>query len=279
MSATKTTPKLDTFTRSYIETMLWESTGGPNGDRPLDRDYGVDDFDPKTLARIIADCAAFQEECSDWYDNSKRAGHDFWLTRVGSGAGFWDGDYPEPQATLLTNASKRFGHVDVSEGEYGAGPLYLEPSVAEARKHARRLDADAFKQPSPASHATRRVAGAKKSPAQLNREIAQALASRRGSAHSTIRSDEPLYPTAEARRGVQTIRRREDFPEILAISMRADGTNYQVKVPDPKNKHGYDLVDVLVHHNGLRSTKSASRSRITPTSASKIVSRYLEATR
>jgi hypothetical protein len=97
--------------------------------------------------------------------------------------------------------------------------------------------------------------------------------------HSTVKRDEELYPTAEARRQVQTIRRREEFPEILAISMRVDGTNYQVKVPDPKNKRGYDLVDVLVHHNGARSIKSASRSVITPTKASKIVTRYLEATR
>lgn len=46
--------KLDPFTRSYIETILWAETGGPNGDTPLDRDYSAEDFDPKTLARIIA---------------------------------------------------------------------------------------------------------------------------------------------------------------------------------------------------------------------------------
>jgi len=170
-------PKLDPFTRSYIETMLWSETGGPNGDTPLDRDYSAEDFDPKTLARIIADCAAFQKECSDWYDDPKQAGHDFWLTRVGHGAGFWDGDYPEPQATLLTNASKRFGHVDVVEGEYGVGPLYLEPSIAAARKHARRLDPEAFKKQSSVNHATRARAyhATKKTPGQLDREIAQVV--------------------------------------------------------------------------------------------------------
>ena len=100
----------------------------------------------------------------------------------------------------------------------------------------------------------------------------------RRTAHSTIRRDEELYPTAEARRGVQTIRRREEFPEILSISMRADGTNYHVRVEDPKNRRGYDLVDVLILHNGMRSIKSAARSRTTPDRASKIVSRYLAAT-
>jgi hypothetical protein len=170
--------KLDPFTRSYIETLLWESTGGPNGDTPLDRNYGVDDFDPKTLKRIITDCAAFQEECADWYDDSKQAGHDFWLTRVGAGAGFWDGDYPEPQATLLTNASKRFGHVDVVEGEYDKGPLYLEPSVADARKHARRLEPEAFKKQLSVSHATKRAHATKKTTTQLDREIDQAVGKR-----------------------------------------------------------------------------------------------------
>jgi hypothetical protein len=363
------TTKLDPFTRSYIETMLWESTGGPNGDTPLDRTYGVDDFDPKTLKRIIADCEAFQKECSDWYDDSKSAGHDFWLTRVGAGAGFWDGDYPEPQATLLTNASKRFGHVDVVEGEYDKGPLYLEPSITDARKHARRLEPEAFKPPV-VNHATRKTstALAKKTSTQLDREVDQVVGKRidrkklaalmgpwgsdfsygegsgavgavasyyysgkkypdrkwvdralkaieadipkaargehgwtksdanslrriaqglryylvhdyNGSAHSTVKRGEELYPTAEARRQVQTIRQRDAFPEILTISMRADGTNYQVKVPDLKSARGYDLVDVLVHHNGARSIKSASRSRITPDRASKIVTRYVEATR
>jgi hypothetical protein len=100
-----------------------------------------------------------------------------------------------------------------------------------------------------------------------------------GRSHSTVRRDDELVPTAEARRQVQTLRRREEFPEILAISMRVDGTNYQVKVPDPKNKRGYDLVDVLIHHNGARSIKSASRSRTTPERASRIVTKYLEATR
>ncbi len=48
---------------------------------------------------------------SEW-DVLGQAGHDFWLTRNGHGCGFWDGDWPEPQASLLTQASKAFGGVD-----------------------------------------------------------------------------------------------------------------------------------------------------------------------
>ncbi len=47
------------------------------------------------------------------------AGHDFWLTRCGHGAGFWDGDWPEPAASVLTEASKEFGNVDLYVGDDG----------------------------------------------------------------------------------------------------------------------------------------------------------------
>ena len=47
------------------------------------------------------------------------AGHDFWLTRCGHGAGFWDGDRPEPAATVLTKASKAYGEVDLYIGDDG----------------------------------------------------------------------------------------------------------------------------------------------------------------
>ncbi len=43
----------------------------------------------------------------------EQAGHDFWLNRNGHGAGFWDGDWPEPAATTLDAASKAFGEVNL----------------------------------------------------------------------------------------------------------------------------------------------------------------------
>lgn len=65
--------------------------------------------------------------------------------------------------------------------------------------------------------------------------------------------------------------------EIISISQRPEGTNYVVKVPDAKNKYGYDLVNVLKMTSGAVSTSSASRSTITPLKASKFVQKYLEA--
>lgn len=56
-------------------------------------------------------------DLSDYYCG--RLGHDFWLNRNRHGSGFWDGDYPEPDATLLDNLSKEFGEIDLYRGDDG----------------------------------------------------------------------------------------------------------------------------------------------------------------
>lgn len=38
-----------------------------------------------------------------------RAGHDFYLTRNGHGAGFWDGDYEKAKGQRLTDACRPYG--------------------------------------------------------------------------------------------------------------------------------------------------------------------------
>ena len=132
---TKTTKPLDTFTLAYLETALWSSHDNSDpqtGGEPLDRNYGIDDIDPETLARMIADCAAFQAEhwgvfaadgaclrCGPDFDEIGLAGHDFWLTRNGHGAGFWDGDWSEEAAAILTPAATAFGEFDLYVGDDG----------------------------------------------------------------------------------------------------------------------------------------------------------------
>lgn len=122
--------KLDSFTRQYIATALW--CGVTDDDMPDGNNYELDIsyLAPETLVKIIADCAAFQAECDEWIAardgiHWESAGHDFWLTRNGHGAGFWDGDWPEPYATQLTDASKRFGEVDLYTGDDGL--IYQAP--------------------------------------------------------------------------------------------------------------------------------------------------------
>jgi hypothetical protein len=53
----------------------------------------------------------FQPKLSSLEDDSCReqAGYDLWLTRNRHGAGFWDGDWPEPFATEATVRSRTYG--------------------------------------------------------------------------------------------------------------------------------------------------------------------------
>lgn len=112
---------LDEFTQGYIQAMFWTNTGSGDSvewatpeyqhrmhegqtDGELPNDVGFSDLDPDILAGIISECEAFQKAnatlLEQAYDLGQRngtmsyglenAGHDYWLTRVGSGAGFFD---------------------------------------------------------------------------------------------------------------------------------------------------------------------------------------------
>jgi hypothetical protein len=111
--------KLDAFTRGYLETLLWSSTdeSTPSGGYPLDRNFSNEDFSKEALAQCVADCQEFQRVCEDYLTTAGdfHAGHDFWLTRNGHGAGFWDDggkNYTRDEGDLLTMASKVFGEVN-----------------------------------------------------------------------------------------------------------------------------------------------------------------------
>jgi hypothetical protein len=129
--------RLEAFTRAYIATALWSThdESDESGGEPFDSNYDASDLAPETLASIERDCLAFFVACDQImtdaietgrvkfgpdFDAWGRAGHDFWLTRNGHGAGFWDGDWPEPFATQLTDASKNFGEIDLYLDDSGA---------------------------------------------------------------------------------------------------------------------------------------------------------------
>lgn len=113
---------MDPFTTAYIEAALWSSTdeSDEQGGEPLDANYGLDDIAPETLASILNDCEAFQQDhAEDIGSEPERAGHDFWLTRNGHGAGFWDGDWDDDIGQRLTDASDVYGSVDLYVGDDG----------------------------------------------------------------------------------------------------------------------------------------------------------------
>lgn len=122
----------------YAECALWSSCGddpdfegepenNPGG-YPLDADHSTADIAPDTLAAMRDDCARFVEFNAmtlagiatvrdiDW----SLLGRDFWLSRNGHGAGFGDGDWPDPWDDLLNDAcgwGTAFGEVYLYVGD------------------------------------------------------------------------------------------------------------------------------------------------------------------
>ena len=112
----------------YLATALWSSTD--DQDQPLDHKYDTASFTVEAINRAVRDCDAFVLACEKaglgdalFQNGSDRAGHDFWLTRNGHGAGFWDGDYGE-DGDALTEVAKRFPEVHPFEA--GRGKLMME---------------------------------------------------------------------------------------------------------------------------------------------------------
>ena len=121
---------VDEFTRAYIEAALWSSTdeSDDSGGEPLDNNYTIEEIADETRQEMIDDCSDFQSQANlgeikdaptGEHSIEALAGHDFWLTRNGHGAGFWDGDWPEPYGDSLTELSKTFGEVDLYVGDDG----------------------------------------------------------------------------------------------------------------------------------------------------------------
>lgn len=124
-------PKLDSFTRAYIEAALWSSNDNSDpetGGEPLDRNYDVSDIEDETLWQMWDDCQSFQKSNAELlaqaaynrreYSNDEMAGHDFWLSRNGHGAGFFDRDLGEV-GDQLQAAAESYGEVYLEVSDEG----------------------------------------------------------------------------------------------------------------------------------------------------------------
>lgn len=94
---------LETVLDAYIVAALWATTNEDDGD-PLDDNYSRRDISEESIDKARDDCRKFI--MANGHLVSKRdngptpeafsdAGHDFFMTRQGHGAGFWDGDWPD----------------------------------------------------------------------------------------------------------------------------------------------------------------------------------------
>ena len=99
---------------STLETLLWTH-------EELD-DYSNCDCHYSLINTINLDISEFLTKADqrgisfDGYDLNQIA-RDFILTRNRHGSGFWDGDYPEPLATQLTELSHEYPSILVYIGD------------------------------------------------------------------------------------------------------------------------------------------------------------------
>jgi hypothetical protein len=109
---------LEEMIASYVACALVSSCDD-DGD-PLDSSYSPDDIDSATLNKMREDCENFLEANKEDLEasglDSGQIGHDFWLTRNGHGAGFWDRGLGE-LGERLSKACKPYGSVDLIAGD------------------------------------------------------------------------------------------------------------------------------------------------------------------
>jgi hypothetical protein len=126
---------LEAFFRQYLETALWSSTDESTeaGGEPLDRNYIVEDMPNDVRTRLRVECVDFitanAADLEHWTDEwgiregAELAGHDFWLTRNGHGAGFWDRFSPGTPSydagKRLSEASEVYGRINLYVGDDG----------------------------------------------------------------------------------------------------------------------------------------------------------------
>lgn len=138
---------LSDFTQGYVTALFWLSEscipmvdwdkpesqhdiaeGMADGSIPSDASFS--DLHPASLKSIIEECAAFelgnakllQEACDRPGYSRQRAGTDYWLTRNGHGAGFWDRDeLSEGGLGDKLSDACRHTEVDVSFGDAADG--------------------------------------------------------------------------------------------------------------------------------------------------------------
>jgi hypothetical protein len=112
----------DAFTQAYVEALFFTGIEDPSDDTGnTDADVSVADLSPEAWERITADCATFRDNMETLWElagsTDEQAGHDFWLTRNGHGAGFWDRGYPEHLSKALTDAAHAYGECDPYLGD------------------------------------------------------------------------------------------------------------------------------------------------------------------
>lgn len=114
--------RIDDFLKGYLHAIEWllpEDDPKPTG------------FSPELIERAQRDCEDFKSRAGGLLDAYRAeltpmagytvdecAGHDFWLTRNGHGAGFWDRGF-DKLGDDLTKVAKQFHEISAYTGDDG----------------------------------------------------------------------------------------------------------------------------------------------------------------
>jgi hypothetical protein len=110
--------ELGSFVSAYVECALWASSADDG--TPLDQTEA--ELSDDVWAAAESDCESFLSEWSVTVEAAglsiEQAGHDFWLSRNGHGAGFFDRGCGE-LGDKLQDAARCYGQVDLYMGDDG----------------------------------------------------------------------------------------------------------------------------------------------------------------
>jgi hypothetical protein len=97
--------------RQHFETALWSSVDDMGV--PLDSNFEAQHIDPDVAASMLADYRQFRtENAHHIQDATDYVPYDFWLSRNGQGAGFFDRDIEH--ANDLQDAARRYGEFNLT---------------------------------------------------------------------------------------------------------------------------------------------------------------------
>lgn len=115
-------------TLDYFEAALWSSPDYSENDAEfLDKNFSISDINLACIVKAQNEISDFEEKAEKKgidLDDIDNIGHDFWLTRNGHGAGFWDRNYPGEMGDILTELSEQYGNIDPVIGD--DGKIYFE---------------------------------------------------------------------------------------------------------------------------------------------------------
>ena len=128
---------LEDCLQQYLETALWSSTDSDGN--PLDNVFDESGVDAATKKEMLRDCSKFMQKNKDLLDESGLSasdiGHNFWLSRNGHGAGFFDKGLGEV-GKKLQKAAKDFGSYDLIVGDdgyiHGSGGHHVPDHYSQA---------------------------------------------------------------------------------------------------------------------------------------------------